>query len=124
MTRPTPLTVAAALVGLQALVLAGYGVLELAHLTSGRLTLGVTTAVFFLGYAVALAACAYGLLRMISWARSPVVLTQLIELGIAWSFRETPAVAVPLAVVSVVVLVCLFTPASLAALDGAEHSEE
>ncbi|HEY0888346.1 MAG TPA: hypothetical protein VGE38_01895 [Nocardioides sp.] len=117
MTRPTPLTVAAALVGLQALALAVYGVLEIAHLTSGRATVAVTTSIFFLGYAAALTGCAYGLLRLVSWTRSPVVLTQLIELGLAWSFRDMPQVAVPLALVAFAVLVCIFAPASVAALE-------
>ena len=37
-----------------------------------------------------------------SWARSPVVLAQLLQLGVAWSFRQEPTtwVAVALAVVA------------------------
>ena len=103
--------------GLQALVLAVLAVLELAHLSTGRITMGVTTAVFFLGYAAALALCGYGLLRLNSWARSPVVLAQLIQLGLAWSWRDTPAVALPLAAVALATLGCLFAPASLEALE-------
>jgi hypothetical protein len=82
--------------------------------------MGVTTAAFFLGYAAALLLCGYGLLRLVSWARSPVVLTQLIQLGVAWSWRGTLAVSVPLALVSVAVLVAVFAPASLAALEPRE----
>jgi hypothetical protein len=117
---PTPLRVAVALVGLQGLTLVVLAVLELVHLTGGRLTMGVTTAVFFLGYGAALLLCGYGLLRLVSWARSPVVLAQLIQLGLAWSWRGTPAVAVALAVVAVATLAGLFAPASLAALEPAE----
>lgn len=115
--RPLPLAVAAVLVWLQALGLLVYAVLELAHLTGGRATMGLTTALFFLGYAVALAACGYGLLRLASWARSPIVMTQLIWLGVAWSFRETPWVALPLAAVALAVVAGIFAPASIAAME-------
>jgi hypothetical protein len=79
--------------------------------------MGVTTAVFFLGYAAALLLCGYGLLRLSSWARSPIVLAQLIQLGLAWSWRGNPAVAVPLALAAIAILVAIFAPASLAALE-------
>ena len=114
---PRPLVLAVALVVLEALVLAVLAVLELAHLGSGRLTMGVTTALFFLGYAAALLLCGYGLLRLVSWARSPVVLAQLIQLGLAWSWRQTAAVAVPLALVAVAVLAGVLAPPSIAALE-------
>jgi hypothetical protein len=114
------LTIGVGFVGLEALTLVVLAVLELAHLNGDRLTMGVTTAVFFLGYAAALLLCGYGLLRLVSWARSPVVLTQLIQLGVAWSWRGTLAVSVPLALVSVAVLVAVFAPASLAALEPRE----
>ena len=118
--RPATLTAAVALVAAEALVLVVLAVLELFSLSTGRLTMGVTTAVFFLVYAAALLLCCWGLLRLSSWARSPVVLAQLIQLGLAWSWRDTPAVAIPLALVSVVVVVAIFAPASLAALEPHE----
>ncbi|GAB7004074.1 hypothetical protein JCM18899A_15460 [Nocardioides sp. AN3] len=121
-SRPATLTAAVILVAVEALALIVLAVLELASLSVGRVTMGVTTAVFFLLYAAALLLCAYGLARLVSWARSPVVLAQLIQLGLAWSWRSTPAVAVPLALVSVVVLVAIFSPASLAALEP--HDED
>jgi hypothetical protein len=121
---PAPLRVAIALVAVQALALVVLAVLELASLNVGRLTMGVTTAVFFLGYAAALLLCGYGLWRLVSWARSPVVLAQLIQVGLAWSWRETPAVAVPLAVLAVATLVGLFAPASMQALDPMGEAAE
>jgi hypothetical protein len=105
-------------VAVEALALIVLAVLELAHLSVGRVTMGVTTAVFFLLYAAALLLCGYGLLRLVSWARSPVVLAQLIQLGLAWSWRGTPAVAVPLALLSLAVLGAIFAPSSLAALES------
>lgn len=119
---PLPLVVAAGITALEALALAAYGVLELAHLSGGRVTMGVTTALFFLAAAVALGWCAAQLLRLQRWARSPVVLTQLMMLGLAWNFRagDTTAIAVVLAAVAVVGLVSVFHPASLRALEEAE----
>lgn len=120
-SRPATLTVAVALVGIEALTLLVLALLELFSLQTGRLTMGVTTAVFFLGYAAALLLCAYGLLRLVSWARSPIVLAQLIQLGLAWSWRGTPAVAVPLAVVAIAVIGAVLAPASIAALEPGDE---
>ena len=96
----------------------GYGVLEAVAVTPGRLALGVTTTVFFLGYGAGLVLSAWGLRRLRSWARGPVLLAQLIQLGLAWSFRgeATVAVAVALAAGAVIVLVGVLNPASIKAL--------
>jgi hypothetical protein len=76
---PAPLLVAAALVGVEGLLLVLYGVLEAAAITGGRVAMGVTTAVFFRGYGAGLIACAWALRGRHSWARGPVVLAQLRE---------------------------------------------
>jgi dolichyl-phosphate-mannose--protein O-mannosyl transferase len=93
-------------------------VLELASVSSGRLTMGVSTSIFFLGYGAALLVCAWAVYRLVSWARSPIVLAQLIQLGVAWSFRGggTTVLAIGLAVVALVVLAGVLHPASLDAL--------
>ena len=72
----------------------------------------VTTSLFFAVYGVGLLFCAWQLTRGQSWARSPVVLAQLIQLGVAWSFRggDTTWVAIALAVVAVVVLAGFLHP--------------
>ncbi len=116
--RPAPLTVAASLVAVEGLVVVMLAVVELASLSSGRLTMGLTTTVFFVAYGVALVGCGLLLVRLSSWARGPAVLAQLIQLGLAWSFRGSPTtlVAIALAVVAAVVLVGIFHPASLDAL--------
>ena len=121
--RPAPLVVAASLVTVEGLLLIVFAVLELASLDSDRVAMGATTSIFFLGYAALLLLCAWSLVNGHSWARSPVVLTQLIGLGVAWSFRggETTGVAVAIAVVAVVVLVGVFHPASLEALSDEEQ---
>lgn len=115
---PRPLLVAALVTALQALTLVVLAVLELAHLSGDRVTMGVTTTAFFLGFGAALGLCAWGLTRLAGWSRAPVVLAQLIQLGVAWGFRggDTTLVAVVLAVSAVVALVGIFHPASTAAL--------
>ncbi len=117
-TAPAPLLAAVSLVAVEALVLVLLGVAEIATLSGSRALMGVTTAGFFLAYGAGLGFCAWSMSRLQSWARSPVVLGQLIQLGVAWSFRGEPWtwVAVALAVVALVVLAGIFHPASLAAL--------
>ena len=116
--HPAPLVVAASLVAVEGVVLLLLAALELADLSTQRLTMGVTTAGFFAGYGAALVLCAWAVHRGNSWARGPIVLAQLIQLGLAWSFRggDTTLVAVALAVVALVVVLGLFHPASVDAL--------
>jgi hypothetical protein len=117
-SNPPPLVVASSIVAVEGLLLLAYAVLELASIGTGRVAMGLTTSVFFAIYGAGLVACAWAVSRRHSWARSPIVLAQLIQLGMAWSFRggDTTLVAVAIAVVAVVVLAGLFHPASLEAL--------
>jgi len=117
---PTPLRIAGVLVLLEALTLVVLSVAELFSLTSARAAMGVSTSLFFVVYAVAIGLCAWQMVRLSSWARSPVVLAQLIQLGVAWSFRggDTTWVALVLAVVAAVALGCIFHPESMHALAG------
>jgi hypothetical protein len=117
--KPAPLVVAASLVAVEGGLMVLYAAAELLSLTSGRVTMGLTTSVFFAAYGAGLLVCAWQLTRGQSWARSPVVLAQLIQLGVAWSFRggSTTWVAVVLAAVALVVLAGVLHPASVEALD-------
>ncbi|RYP82270.1 hypothetical protein EKO23_22175 [Nocardioides guangzhouensis] len=121
---PAPLTVAAILTVVEAIVLLGYAVLEIASLTSSRVAVSVTSSLFFTLYGAALLFCAWALIGGRSWARSPVVLAQLIQLGVAWSFRggDTLLVALALGVVSLVTIAGILHPASLDYLSD-EHDE-
>jgi len=112
---PAPLTVAVSLTAIEGVVLVMLGILEVANSSSSRVALAITTTVFFVGYGVALGFCAWSTYRGSSWARSPIVLTQLIQLGVAWSFRGDPTtlLAVGLVVVSLVVLAGVLHPASI-----------
>src|SRR5690242_17803064 len=96
------------------------GIVEITSLDTDRLTVGVTTTVFFVIYAAGLAACARGLARVRSWARAPLLLAQLIQLGLAWSFlgSSTTWLAVLLAVPAAFVAVVLVLPATAEVLYG------
>jgi hypothetical protein len=122
---PAPLVVAASLVAVEGVLLLFLGVLELRSLTADRASMAVTVALFFLLYGVGLLLCARAVTRGQSWARSPIVLAQLIQLGVAWNYRDgaTTGLAVGLAVVAVVVVAGLLHPASVEALaERPEHS--
>ena len=121
--KPAPLVAAASLVAVEGLLLLAYAVLELANISADRVAVALTTTVFFAAYAVLLLACASAVVRGRSWARSPIVLTQLIQLGLAWSFRDgsTLVVAVALAVTAVVVLAGILSPASIDALSDPDE---
>lgn len=116
---PAPLVVAAALTGIQGLVTAMLGIAEVVSVNHGRVVMGVTTALFFTAYGVALVVCAWGMNRRAPWSRGPVLFAQLVWLGIAWSFREgsTTLLAVGLAVVALLILAGLLHPASVQALE-------
>jgi hypothetical protein len=115
---PAALVVAAALVVVEAVLLVVYGVVLLTDIHAARLVMGATTSVFFVVYGVGLAGCAWALRGLRSWARAPIVLAQLIQLGVGWSLRggSTTVAAVALIVLAVLVLAGLFAPASLRAL--------
>jgi len=120
--RPGPLTAAAVLVGLQGLSLGAFGALELVSVDADRVALAVTTALFFLAFGGGLLLCARGLSRSQSWARGPVVATELIGLLLSFSFwgGATTAVAITLLVVCAAALASVLHPASTRALAADE----
>ncbi len=123
---PAPLRVAVAVAVAEGVALAAYGVVLLFALTFDRAVMGVSTAVFFTGYGAALVAGAVLLAGLRSWTRAPVVLAQLIQLGVAWSFRGggTTTAAVLLAVAALAVLGGVLHPASLSALARSDELDE
>jgi hypothetical protein len=121
---PPPLVVAAGLAAVEAFLLMVYGVLEAAHVHSDRAAMGVTTTAFLEILGLVLLGCGWSVLRGRAWARSPIMVAQLIFLGLAWSFRggATTWVAIGLGLVAVLVLAGLLHPASVDALsEGPEH---
>lgn len=115
---PVPLVAAAVLVVAEGLFMLGYGVLELLNVAGDRLVMGLTTSLFFAVYGAGLVVGAWAVTHGRQVARSPLVLAQLIQLGVAWSFwgTGTTVVAVVAAAPALLVLVGLLHPASLDAL--------
>lgn len=116
---PVPLLVAALVVALEGVGSMVFGIAEALHTTSARAVMGATTSLFFVGYGAGMVLCAWGLSRLHTWARGPVMIAQLISLGLAWNFRSghTVAAAVALAVPAVVVLVGMLHPRTIEALN-------
>ena len=109
---------AASLVGIEGLLVLAYAVAEAADLHTDRVAMGLTTAAFFAALGVALVICAWFVSRGSAWARSPIVVAQLMFLGLAWNFvgGTTTWISVVLGLVAGVVLVGLLHPASIEAL--------
>lgn len=118
--RPRAIQVAAGVVFAEAAALLAVAMVDVVALDGGRLALGLTNIVFFLLYAAGLAWCGWGLLRLRRWSRSPIVMTQIIQLGVAYSFygNSTVWLAAVLAVAAIVVLVVVFSPSTTVALYG------
>jgi hypothetical protein len=116
---PAPLRAAAGLVLVEGLLLLLFGITEVATLDSDRLTMGVTVSAFFTGYGALLLLCSWGLHHGRVWARGPVLLAQLVQLGLAWNFKSggTMPVAIGLALAAVLVLAGLLHPRSVEALE-------
>ena len=113
---PPPLTVAVSVVAVQGLGVLLFAVLQLADVSSERASVGVSNAFFFGAYGALLLAAAWALWRRAAWARGPVMLTQLICLGLAWSVRDLVYLAVVMAASALVALAGLLHPDSMAAL--------
>ena len=105
---------------LEGVLVVGYAVAGLFQVSAKSPGTGIAAAVFFVVYGVALAYFGLVLRRLKSWARSPVVLAQLIQVLAAWDFTggRPTSLSVGLVVGAVVVLVGMFHPASLRALAG------
>jgi hypothetical protein len=125
-SMPPPLLVAASLAALEGLLLLVYGALEAANLHAERAAMGITTAAFFAILGVALIAAGLLVARGRTGARSPIIVAQVMFLGLAWSFRggATTWVAVGLGLVALVVLAGLFHPASIDALTHGEGARD
>lgn len=124
--RPAPLVVAASLAALEGAVLLLLAALETASIDSDRVSLGVSTAIFFALVGAAVLTCAGALWRLRGWARGPVLLAQLIALGLAWNLRDYVLVALVLLVAGAVTLAGMLHPDTMRALGAlpAERRED
>ena len=120
---PAPLEVAAGLAFVQGVLVVLGALAEAWALTSDRLAQGLSTSVFFCLYGAVLLWCGWGLHRVRPWSRGPVLLAQLVWLGLAWNLREVWQVALALVVAALVVLAGLLHPASMAALERARDEQ-
>lgn len=111
------LLVLMAIVSLEALALLALAVLDLTDLDGDRLGLGIGAALLLALYAAGMVWAASRVLHGHSWGRGFLVLTQLIQVLIAYNARENawwvPAL---LATTGVAALVCLLAPPVTAAL--------
>jgi hypothetical protein len=117
---PAPLVTAASLAAIEGVVILLLAVLEVASLTGGRLTMGLTTTLFFALYGGLLVVCAWAITHGGAWARGPILLAQLIQLGLAWNLRggETLLVSLGIGVVALVVVAGIIHPQSIEALES------
>jgi uncharacterized membrane protein (DUF2068 family) len=113
-SRPAPLLVAAALLGLEGLTSLVFGGIALTQIRISRAEVGAGVAIWMLGYGLLLLVVARGVFRGRRWSRAPAVATQLILLPIAFSFRGAPTtwLAGAIAVVAVGALVGVLHPRS------------
>ena len=117
---------AATVVALEGVALGAMGVAGVFAIDTDRLALGLTNTVFFLLYCALLLWGARALLGGRSWARSPIVLTQLIQLGVAWSFAggDTRWVSIVLAIPALGVLAAMLAPSTTEVLYGPRDNWE
>jgi hypothetical protein len=125
-SAPRTVQLAALLALLEAVAVAAFAVVELVSLDPDRPSVALTSGLFFLIYAAGLALAARGLLRLQTWSRSMLVMAQVIQLALAWSFRggDTSLVAWLLGVPAVAALLLLLAPATTEALFNAHDEDE
>jgi hypothetical protein len=120
---PTTLRTAALVAAVEALgllVLAVAVVVQAARGDRASVSQALLLAALAVLWALALAWCARGLLRVRRWARSPVVLSQLLLLAVGVPLVQGPSgrwAGVLILVASVVGLLAALAPASTAALE-------
>jgi len=104
--------VAALVVALEAVAALAIAVLSVLDLSSDTVGIGVGAGLFFGAYGLGQLFAAGALMRGVSWARSPLVVTQLIQLLLAWQLGDSTStvIVVALAVSGIVVLACLLSP--------------
>ena len=118
--RPEPLEksarvllgIAGAIVAMEALALMVLAVLDLTDVSSERLGLGIGAGVLLAIYGGGQLFAAWRVTRGEGWARSPLIVTHLIQFLLAWNLRDgdTRWLAIVMVVLSVVVLGCLLAP--------------
>jgi hypothetical protein len=122
MPRPRSLEIAAALVALQALALAAWGLTELIRALVGHphdRGTAVLLGVVVLVYAAGVAFAARGVWNLRRWSQTPSYLVSFfaVVIGIG-QLHTVAALAVPLILIGIASFVALSLPATRAALGG------
>ena len=124
--RPLTIVVAAALLALEGLAGLAYATLELGQIKMSRAAVGIGVAILMACFGLVLLLVARGVFQGRRWSRGPAVVTQLILLPLAWSFKggATTWVAVLLAVLAITALVGLVHPRSTAVFIASTTEED
>lgn len=116
--RPWTLLLTVVAAGVETVAMLAWGALEFVRIPdAASLTTAIAGGLFFLLCALGIGWCTFKLWRLESWSRAPLVLVQLIVLGLAWNLREDLAITGALALVAAVALAGIFAPPSIAALE-------
>mgnify|MGYP001791896626 CR=1 FL=1 len=112
------LRIAASVVWAESLVFGVLVVLDAADLSGKRIGIGIGAAVLLAIYGAGQAWAAWRVMKGDGWARSPLIVTQFIQLLLAWNLRtsEVPWLAALMAVAAVLTLGCLLAPPATRAL--------
>lgn len=123
---PAPLIVAAGVILVQAIAAAALAIGQFFSVDASREAMGLTNGIFFAVYAVALGLVSLGMGRLKPWSRGPALMSQLLNLGLAWNYRHAPTTGLS-AGVTLLALIALFGilhPHSIAALNRPEHRKQ
>ncbi len=106
------LAIAAAVVAIEAFAYVVLAVLDLTNVTRERLGMGVGAGVLLALYGAGQLFAAWRVFRGEGWARSPLIVTHLIQLLLAWNLHtgDSAWLALVMAVLAIVVLGCLLSP--------------
>ncbi|MFR9674246.1 hypothetical protein [Streptomyces sp. TR06-5] len=122
-SRPVRLAVAAVLTAAEGAVIAGFGLVSLVMVFTGKpdgLVQALTMALTVLALAALPLAAAHGIRQRRRWSRGPALITQLLALPVGWQMAQNggPWVAggVVIGLAALVVLGALVTPTAAAAL--------
>ncbi len=102
--------VAGLIIVVEAVVYLSLAALDLRDSGSGQLSSGIGVALVLVAYGVAQLVAIRFLLRGAAAARSPLVVTQILQLLVSTSLRDNSTLALSVAVPAVVVLVCVLAP--------------
>lgn len=110
--------IAAIVVAIEAAVYVVLAVLAVADISVDAVGTGIGIALFLALYGLVQLFAAWKLLSWHTWARGPLLFTQLVQLGLAWGLRDSKEqwLAILMAVSAAVALGCLLAPAVTRAL--------